>query len=159
MAMAGNGNNPRNTPARELQFGDDTLAFGDDLIAFGAEIPSAGEVIRRLTPEQVVVMACRSESVNAFPVFQAGEVILPSVIFQSASATPVDALQRSIASQTLALTVRHEEYGKLVMTTERIYNALRKFPERRVRSILGFTDGFADDFSFYFRTLTVEIQR
>lgn len=145
------------------QWGDDDLAWGDDLLEWGAPLSDIPiDSISRLKPEQVIVAACRSIQIPAYPVFQVGEpdVDNGSVVFASTGSLEQEGFNKTVTEQTFAITVRHKTYGRTILLTERVYNALRKFPGNRVRSITGFTDGYAEpDFSFRTRILQAVIHR
>jgi len=144
-----------------LQWGADDLAFGDDLLGWGEPLTALAEsTISRLKPEQVIVAACRSIAVQAFPVFEIGEPTLPSVVFASVSAVEQTAFQRILTEQIYAVTCRAKKYSDCIMLAEYVYQALRKFPSNRVRGIVGFSDGYAEpNFEFRTRIMQVTIQR
>lgn len=144
------------------QWGADELEWGDTLIGWGEPLSAIAEAtISRLKPEQVIVAACRSIMVPAFPVFEVGAPpTLPSVVFASISAIEQAGFQRTLAQQIYAITCRAETYSECIMLAEDVYQALRKFPGNRVRGIIGFTDGYAEpNFDFRTRIMQVDIQR
>lgn len=143
------------------EWGDDELAWGDDLLRWGEPVTTISAASsQRLTPEQVIVAACRSCPVPAYPVFQVGDPVLPSVVFACTGVIELEGFQRKLTRQTFAITIRHETYGGVVMLTERVHKALRCFPGNRFRGVSGFSDGYGEpDFAFRTRVMNVIIER
>ena len=141
------------------QWAADDLAWGADLIGWGEPLDSIS--VGRLRPEQVIVAACRSIMISAFPVFEEGAPpTLPSVVFTSVSAIEQEGFTRTLVQQIFAVTCRAEKYSDCIMLAEDVYQALRRFPGNRVRGIIGFTDGYAEpNFDFRTRIMQVTIQR
>lgn len=152
---------PDDTPdVVELAWGADELAFGDDLLVWGGD-PStiAGATITRLKPEQIIVAACRSIMVQAFPVYQEGKAILPSVVFSANSVVEQEGFQRKLVRQTFNLVMRAATYSEVIMLTEDVLNALRKFPGNRFRGVSAMNDGYAEQFGFRTRIVQIVIER
>ena len=142
-----------------LVWGGKPLAFGDALLAWGAPVSAVPTTIGRLMPEQLIVAAARSIMLPAFPVFQEGEPTLPSVVFSAVGVEEIAAFERTLTTQSFVVSVRAESYSAVVQAAEDLYRELRSLPGNRVRSVGGFSDTYADDFSFRVRSLTVNIQR
>lgn len=144
----------------EQAWGADTLAFGDDLLAWGGDASLLPvDSIARLKPEQLIVAACRSIMVQAFPVFQEGKIVLPSVVFACTGVVEQEGFQRRLEQQTYAITMRAQTYSDVIMLTEDVLAALRKVAANRLRGVSAMNDGYADSFDFRTRVVQVIIER
>lgn len=152
---------PDDTPAiTEQSWGADQLAFGSSLLAWGGDASLLPvDVVARLKPEQLIVAACRSIMVNAYPVYQEGKVVLPSVIFACTGVVELEGFERKLLRQSYILTMRAETYSDVIMLTEDVLTALRKVAASRFRGVSTMSDNYGDDFGFRMRVVQVILER
>ena len=121
-------------------------------------IPS--HVVPPLTPARIIVRAARSVGLPAYAVYQPGDVVLPSVVFEASTVEMLDTWTGPHPMRAAYLvTVRAKRFVDVENYTTKLQNALRKDPSGRVHEIgTGLDDGFAPQFEYRMRSFQIVVQ-
>ena len=117
---------------------------------------------KKLTPEQLVFDLIKNTvGVPCSPVFapQEGtaEDVRPSAVYSSIASGELSAFEKTLTTQTIAITARADTYKGVCELGNAIYAALQG--SKRLRATTGFSDVYAEDLDHFQRVINAQILR